>query len=116
MALSDVELKAHLFVEFFVFLAASCFLGVYAALIITAAHFVPSIDYLMLKFSVGRRFHKKLFHNIFAAAGVFLALSLLASPFIAVLGLVNILFHFILDLPGKGIAVVYPLSEFRLRL
>jgi hypothetical protein len=111
-----VELKTHLLVEVIIFLAASCFLDVYAALIITAAHFIPSIDYLMLKLSVGKRFHRKLFHNIFAAAGVFLALSLLASPFIAVLGFVNVLFHFVLDLPGKGIAVFYPLSEYRLRL
>lgn len=111
-----MELRLHLFIEVIIFLGLSCSMDTYAALIITAMHFIPSIDYVMLKLSVGKRFHRKLFHNIFAAAAVFLALSLLAAPTVAALGLVNVLFHFALDLPGKGIAVFYPLSEYRLRL
>jgi hypothetical protein len=109
-----MELRIHAIIELFIFLGLCFFLDAYSAIIVTAAHFVPTVDYAMLKLSVGRGVHRKLFHNIFAAAGVFLALSLLTTPTVAVLGFMNVLFHFALDLPGKGIAVFYPLSEYRL--
>jgi hypothetical protein len=111
-----MELRTHVIVELFIFLGLCLFLAHYSALIVTLAHFVPSIDYLMLKLSVGGRLHRKLFHNIFAACFVFLALSLLSSPFLAALCFANMLFHLVLDLPGKGVAVFYPFSEYRLRL
>lgn len=111
-----MELRLHVGIELFIFLGLCFFLEPQEALIVAAAHFIPSIDYLMLKLSFGERLHRKLFHNIFAAACVFFVIGLLASPFLAVLGFANVLFHFVLDLPGKGIAVFYPLSDYRLRL
>jgi hypothetical protein len=111
-----MELRTHVAVELFVFLGLCLFLAPYSALVVAVAHFVPSIDYLMLKLSFGGRLHRKLFHNIFAGACVFFAVSLLSSPFLGALCFANVLLHFALDLPGKGIAVFYPLSDYRLRL
>jgi len=102
--------------EIMVFLVFYPFLGLHSASIITLVHFIPSIDYLMLKVDIKGRMHKQLFHNIFIVAIVGILLYLFLGIMAAILGVLNVIFHFILDLNGNGIAVFFPLSKYRLRL
>ena len=110
-----MELKAHFLLQIPVFIALYMLVGVYSAFIVALAHFIPSIDYVMLKSGIKGELHRKLFHNVFVAI-IATAIFYSVSGFMAaVLGFLNIMFHFILDLDEHGIAVLYPLSIYRLK-
>jgi membrane-bound metal-dependent hydrolase YbcI (DUF457 family) len=111
-----MRLRSHVAVELLLLAVLLFFLDAPHALAVAAAHFIPSLDYAMLKLDVGGRLHRKLFHNVFAAAAVFAVLYGAMGPTVAFLGLLNFLLHLTFDLRGNGVEVFYPFSGFRLRL
>ncbi|MBN2014336.1 MAG: hypothetical protein JW778_04075 [Candidatus Altiarchaeota archaeon] len=106
----------HVILQVFIFLLVYYLLDLKSAAVVTSAHFIPTIDFLMLKLGVLGGMHRRLFHNIFAAGIASLLYYQLFGPLIGLLGFLNMIFHFALDLTGRGIAIFYPLSEYRLRL
>lgn len=110
-----MELKRHFFFEIPVFLVLYGFLGFYSAVIITLAHFIPTIDYIMLRLNLMGELHRKLFHNIFTTVIAGALLCLFFGILTAILGLLNMVFHFILDLDEHGIMVFFPFSGYRLK-
>lgn len=111
-----MKLRDHVKIEAVIFLALFYFLGFQAASVITLAHFIPTIDYVMGKLNIRKELHRQLFHNVFVAAASGVVLYRLFGVAVAVLGLLNILFHFALDLDGNGVAVFFPLSGKRFRI
>ena len=111
-----MELRVHFLIEILVFIALYYFLGFYSALIIAAVHFIPTIDYIMLELRIKAKLHRKLFHNIFVALIAGLALYYFLGPLVALLGFLNILFHFVLDMNLGGVEIFYPVSKYRLKL
>lgn len=111
-----MKLEDHAKIEAVVFLVLFYFLGFQKAVVITLAHFVPTMDYIMAKLNVRKDLHRQLFHNVFVAfvSGVVLFLSFGAT--VALLGLLNVFFHFALDLNGNGVAIFFPLSGKRFKL
>lgn len=106
----------HFFFEIPVFIVLYGFLGFYSAVIITLAHFIPTIDYVMLRLNIKGKLHRRLFHNIFTTTIAGVLLYFFFGIMIAILGLMNMVFHFILDLDEYGIAIFFPFSGYRLRL
>lgn len=111
-----MKLGDHVKIEAAIFLALFYSLGFQAASVITLAHFIPTIDYVLGKLNIRRELHRQLFHNVFvaAASGILLYWSFGAT--VALPGLLNMLFHFALDLDGNGVAVFFPLSGKRFKL
>lgn len=111
-----MRLRSHILLELFAFMGLLLFLDASYALAVVGAHFIPSLDYLMLRLNVLGGFHRKLFHNVFAAAAVFAVLYGSMGPAVAFLGLLNFFLHLGLDLGGRGVEVFFPLSDYRLKL
>lgn len=112
-----MKLREHAKFEAVVFLVLLYFLGVQKAAVITLAHFVPTMDYIMGKLNIRKDLHRQLFHNVFIAFASGVVLYLSFGSTVALLGLLNILFHFALDLDGGGgIALFFPLSWKRFKL
>ena len=108
--------KYHLYTQIGIFIILSQFFTLYEAAIITLCHFIPSTGYIF----EGTRFDKKrrkIFHNIFVVIVASLALFYLTGTSIFILGTLNILLHFIMDLGSKeGMMIFYPVSEYKLKL
>ena len=107
-----MKLKNHVLTQVPLFYLLFPFLGIKNSLIICIFHFIPSLDYFLMKFRIIRsKFHRKLFHNIFVAI---IASSILfcssKNIAIAILGFSNIIFHFVLD--KFEIDIFFPLSYF----
>jgi membrane-bound metal-dependent hydrolase YbcI (DUF457 family) len=110
-----MKLKAHVLLELLIFLVLQYFFGLFGAAAITLAHFIPTIDYAMLKLNIKGELHRQLFHNIFIAVIAGALLYYFFGFTLASLGFLNILLHFILDL-RKGVVIFFPFSKHRLRL
>ncbi len=111
-----MKLWDHAKIEAVVFLVLLYFLGLQKAAAITLAHFVPTIDYVMGKLNIRKDLHRQLFHNVFVAAASGILLYWVFGATVAVLGFLNMLFHFALDLGGNGVALFFPLSGKRFKL
>lgn len=113
-----MKILEHANIEGAVFLVLSYFLGFQKVAVITIVHFVPTIDYVMGKLNIRRELHRQLFHNVFVAAASGILLYRFFGATVAVLGLLNMLFHFALDLGGggNGVALFFPLSGKRFKL
>lgn len=110
-----MKLKDHAKIEAVVFLVLLYLLGFQKAAAITLAHFVPTIDYLMGKLNIRKDLHRQLFHNVFVAIILGILLYWFFGATVSVLGFLNILFHFALDLGGNGIAILFPISGKRFK-
>jgi membrane-bound metal-dependent hydrolase YbcI (DUF457 family) len=110
-----MKLKVHLLLQIPVFIALQLLFGFPASLIGTLAHFIPSIDYVMMLAGVRVRLHRKLTHNIFVIAAASILIYLFFGPLAAGLGLLNLAFHVALDLNKSGITIFYPVSGYKLK-
>lgn len=111
-----MKLGDHAKIETVVFLVLLYFLGFQKAAVIALAHFIPTIDYVMGKLNIRRELHRQLFHNVFVAAASGILLYWVFGATVGVLGLLNILFHFAIDLGGNGVALFFPFSGKRFKL
>lgn len=111
-----MELRIHIIIQIPIFIILYLMLGMQTAIIATLVHFIPSIDYAMKIAGIGARLHRKVFHNIFVIAVAGLLLFMYAGISIAVIGLLNMLFHIALDTNKGGVELFFPFSKFRLRL
>lgn len=113
-----MKLKDHAKIEAVVFLVLLYFLGFQKAAVIILAHFIPTLDYTMAKLNVRKDLHRQLFHSVFVAAAFGILLYWSFGARVAVLGLLNMLFHFALDLGGggNGVALLFPFSGKRFKL
>lgn len=109
-----MKFHIHLVIQIILFLVLTYFLGVNLSLAIVIAHFVPSLDYAMKRTGFHPKLHRKLFHNLFVGILVLLVLWNIVNFKIGALGFTNFLLHVIMDARGKGVAIFFPLSEFRL--
>lgn len=111
-----MRLREHALIQVFTFLVFGYFLGLPKAAVITLAHFIPTIDYIMAKLNVRKDLHRQLFHNVFVASGSGVILYLFFGTTAAIFGFLNILFHFALDLNGgNGVALLFPFSGKRFK-
>lgn len=111
-----MKLEDHAKIEAVVFLVLLYFLGFQKAAVITIAHFVPTLDYIMGKLNIRKDLHRQLFHNVFVALASGIILYWFFGTIVAILGFLNILLHFALDLGGNGVAIFFPLSGKRFKL
>lgn len=108
-----MTLKHHIIIQIPIFVLFGFYLNWVNASIISLAHFVPSIDYALMKIGLPPQLHRKLLHNIFIALIIFGIIWYFKGLLLGALAFFNIIFHFILD---KGqISVFYPLSHFQFR-
>ena len=108
--------KYHLYIQIGVFIVLNQFFTLYESAIITLCHFIPSVGYIF----EGTRFDKKrrkIFHNVFVVLIAATILFYLTNMNIFILGTLNLILHFIMDLGSKeGMMIFYPLSEYKLKL
>ena len=106
----------HVVVQIIVFVIISQMVDWLSAVVIGLFHFIPSLDYVMKKVKFYPELHRRLFHNIFI---VLLASGIgyyLMDQKIAMLASLNLVLHIVMDLKGKGVAIVYPFSDYKVKL
>lgn len=110
-----MKFAVHAVVQLVVFAVSFVFLGLAPAVFIVAFHFIPSIDFVLKKINFRADLHRRLAHNLFVA----LAAALLAVYFTptawAVTATLNLLLHLGMDSQGNGVALFYPVSEYRFK-
>lgn len=112
-----MKFKIHFLVQVFVFAILYFLLGLNSALIITLFHFIPTPDYVMKKVKFYAPLHRKLFHNVFVIVVAAMFVLKYAEPLVAILAILNFGLHILMDaVTGKGVAIFFPLSEYRFRL
>jgi len=94
-----MKFRNHILIQVPIFFLLSPFLKTKNSLIICLFHFIPTLDYLAMKFRLLKSgYHRKLCHNIFITIiAAFILFYFTKNIFIASLGFLNIIFHFILD-------------------
>ncbi|MBN1160302.1 MAG: hypothetical protein JXA43_03710 [Candidatus Diapherotrites archaeon] len=111
-----MKFRIHVFFQVMIFTLVFFALGLQDAVIITAYHFIPSLDFFMKKINFHPKLHRELFHNIF----IVILASLLGFYFlelpIAVLATLNLIFHITMDLTGKGEAIFFPFSKSKFKV
>ena len=106
----------HVFASLIFSLAALFFAQPVFVFFIFLAHFVPSVDYVMKQFRDTKKYHRKLFHNLFVWAGFSFAYLLFLPLKVVLLMGVNHLLHLVMDLDSKGVELFYPVSRKKYKL
>jgi len=104
----------HAYIQVIVFIVLYFSFGFASALIITLFHFIPSLDYITKK--ACPELHKKLFHNIFIAVIACILVFYFTNFLIGLLASLNLILHIIMDLRGRGIALLFPFSSRRFKV
>ena len=106
----------HLLTQIILFPIVFLILGLSNAIIITAFHFIPTIDFVMKKIHFHPKLHKELFHNVFVTIIACIIALYFLEDVIALLAVFNLLLHITMDLSGKGEAIFFPFSKQRVKL
>ncbi len=111
-----MKFRTHAITESMIFPLFYMYAGFNMAVIILLFHFIPSLDYIMKLEHFHANLHRKLFHNLFVlAVALMIAYHYVPQEVLILCGL-NFLLHVLMDSNHKGVAIFYPLSEFRLKL
>jgi membrane-bound metal-dependent hydrolase YbcI (DUF457 family) len=102
--------------QIIVFIICYLFLGLKSAIIITLFHFIPTIDYVMKKLNFYPELHRHLFHSIFAIIIASGLVFYLTNVQIGILSTLNLILHILMDLNGKGVAIFFPISKYRVKI
>jgi hypothetical protein len=109
-----MKFKIHFIIQIVLFLILFSFFE-WLALIVFVYHFIPSVDFALKK--IGKEhLHRKTFHNIFIAIiASTIAITFLPQT-IALISICNLVLHLLMDLEGKGVALLWPISNKRIIL
>lgn len=111
-----MKFKTHFILQIFVFVISYLYLGLNPAIIITLFHFIPSIDYLMKKMNFYPELHRHLFHSIFVIIITSVLVFYFQDLLIGIFSTLNLILHILMDLNGKGVALFFPISNYRWKL
>ncbi len=111
-----MKLKTHVTTEVLLLPFLYFYVGLSSAIIIVLFHFIPSLDYLMKKINFYPNLHRQIFHNIFIFIFSVLIVYYLTDLKITILCALNFILHIAMDLGGKGVAIFYPLSKYRIKI
>jgi len=111
-----MKLKTHATTEVLLLPFLYFYVGLSSAIIITLFHFIPSLDYLMKKINFYPSLHRQIFHNIFILTFSVITIYYLIDLRIAILCALNFILHIAMDLNGRGVAVFWPLSRYRIKI
>lgn len=113
-----MKLKAHILIQLIIFILLYFLIGLNFNITITIVlfHFIPTLDYIMKKANFHKELHRKLFHSVFILIISSILIFHFTSTQIGILSTVNLVLHITMDLKGKGVALFFPVSEYRVRL
>ena len=111
-----MEFKYHLIFELIILVILLQIFNLQTSSIIFLVHFIPSLDFLMKKANFVGKLHRQLFHNIFILILTIILLYIFTNSITTILGGLNLIFHFCLDLSGNGIAIFFPITKWRLKI